>query len=82
MDSVRKVRGRYELLLGGERYVLTRAQMEELISSTYGMDGEAITSYLSSYDDDELREMIRESIQTMLANTYAENARQKVEALR
>ena len=29
MDSVRRVRGRYELLLGGERYVLTRAQMEE-----------------------------------------------------
>jgi len=59
----------------------TRAKMEDMISASYGSDPDAIKEYLKSYDDDELEEMIRESMAEMVRQGAKTTAEQQVQAI-
>lgn len=60
---------------------LTRESIIELAASTYGFDSSAAQSYFEDYSDEELNELMRERIEAMVTEKYAEQAKMQVNQL-
>ena len=60
-----------------EQYA-TRESMVELAANTYGFDPEAAQSYLEDYTDEELRDLMREQMEALVTEKYAEQAEASV----
>ena len=56
----------------------TRESMIELVADTYGFDKVAAESYLEDYTDEELRELMREQMEALVAEKYAEQAEAQI----
>lgn len=56
----------------------TRDAMVELVASTYSLDQAAAEDYLSDYSDDELQNLLREQLEKMVTEKYAEQAELQV----
>ena len=56
----------------------TRDSMVELVANTYNFDKAAAEGYLSDYSDDELRELLKKQIETLVTEQYAEQAQAQV----
>jgi len=56
----------------------TREKMEELIMQSFGLDKESVKSYVESYTDDELSDLIREQIVIMIKEQYKTDAENTV----
>lgn len=52
--------------------------MVELVANTYNFDKAAAEGYLSDYSDDELRELLKKQIETLVTEQYAEQAQAQV----
>jgi len=59
----------------------TRAKMEEMIASSYGSDPESIISYLESYSDEELRDMIRTQMEAVVRQSGVAAAEEEISAI-
>lgn len=59
----------------------TRDEMEALVAQAYGMDAETVKSYLASYTDDGLRDMMKQQITTLITQQYAATALEGVKAI-
>lgn len=59
----------------------TREKMEELAASSYGMSIETIRGYLDGYTDEELRDMMRGQVVSVIEAGYASAAKEKVEGI-
>ena len=55
-----------------------RETMVQLVADTYGFDRSAAETYLSGYSDHELQELLREQLELMVAEKYAEQAQGQV----
>ncbi len=60
-----------------EQYA-TRDSMIELVAQAYGFDLDAARSYLSDYTDEELTELMRQQMEQMVKEAYAEQAEAKI----
>ena len=56
----------------------TRDSMIELVADTYGFDKDAAASYLEDYTDEELQALMREQMEALVAEKYAEQAEARV----
>ena len=56
----------------------TREQMENLVAESYGMDIDVIKKYLSSYSDEELEKMIRETAEKNIKEIYAREIEEQI----
>ena len=56
----------------------TRDSMIELVANAYGFDKTAAESYLADYTDDELRDLMREQMEALVAEKYAEQAQARI----
>ena len=56
----------------------TRDSMVELVANTYGFDKEAAESYLEGYTDEELRELMRQQMEALVTEKYAEQAEAQI----
>lgn len=59
----------------------SRESMEALVAQAYGMDSESVKTYLESYTDDALRDMIKEQLVTIIKQQYAATALEGVKAI-
>lgn len=59
----------------------TREKMIELAASAYEMDIETIKSYLDSYTDEEIFDMMEKQMTTVIESTYASRAQAQVESI-
>ena len=59
----------------------TREEMEQLAASAYEMDIETIKSYLDSYTDEEIFDMMEKQMTKVIESTYAAKAQEQVEAI-
>lgn len=60
----------------------TREKIEEMISTSYGMALEEIKSYLESYSDEELNELLRTNLTEMIKTQYAAEIEKQVEGIK
>ncbi|MBE6891188.1 MAG: ABC transporter ATP-binding protein/permease [Ruminococcaceae bacterium] len=60
----------------------TREKIEEMISTSYGMALEEIKSYLDSYSDEELNELLRTNLTEMIKMQYASEVEKQVEGIK
>lgn len=60
----------------------SREKIEELISSSYGMNIDEIRSYLESYTDEELNELLANQLTEIIKSQYATEAEKQVEAIK
>ncbi len=56
----------------------TRDSMIELVAQAYGFDAAAAESYLAGYTDQELRDLMKEQMEAMAAEKYAEQAQARI----
>ena len=56
----------------------TRESMIELVAQTYGFEKSAAAEYLSEYSDQELTDLMREQMEALVAEKYAEQAEARV----
>ena len=56
----------------------TRESMEALVAQTFGFELSAAQSYLSEYTDEELTELMRQQLETLVAEKYAEQAQGQI----
>jgi len=56
----------------------TREKIEELISTSYGMNIDDIKSYLESYTDDELHDLLETQLTELIKNQYAAEVEKQV----
>ena len=59
----------------------TREKMEQLAANAYEMDIETIKSYLDSYTDEEIFDMMKKQMTKVIESTYAAKAQEQVEAI-
>ncbi|MGN0597061.1 MAG: ABC transporter permease, partial [Ruminiclostridium sp.] len=59
----------------------TRSDIEDLIASTYGIDLEQAQSYLSSYTDEELTDLMKEQFTNVIKSQYASAAEDTIKAV-
>ena len=52
--------------------------MVELVANTYGFDKKAAESYLEGYTDEELRELMRQQMEALVTEKYAEQAEAQI----
>ena len=62
-----------------------RASLEKMIFDQYaksaGLDEDSIRTFIASYNDDELREMVQSSIKEMLIAQHKENAQKRIDEI-
>ena len=56
----------------------TREAMIGLVADTYGFDKKAAENYLEDYTDEQLRDLMREQMESLVAEKYAEQAQAQV----
>ena len=56
----------------------TRESMENMIAQSVGFDLEAAKSYLSAYSDEELFQLLRQQMEELVAQKYAEQAQAQI----
>ncbi len=56
----------------------TRQSMVELVASTYGFEPEVAEGYLQDYTDSELQDMLRQTMEALVREKYAEQAQAQV----
>ena len=56
----------------------TRDSMIELVAQAYGFERSATESYLAGYTDQELRDLMKEQMEAMAAEKYAEQAQARI----
>ena len=56
----------------------TRDSMIELVAQAYGFERSAAESYLAGYTDQELRDLMKEQMEAMAAEKYAEQAEARI----
>lgn len=59
----------------------TREKMIEFIAGAMGMDKETIGSYLESYSDEKIRELLAQQLEKAVAESYAQTVKSRVEAI-
>ena len=59
----------------------TREKMIEFIAGAMGMDKETIGSYLESYSDEKIRELLAQQLEKAVAESYAQTVKTRVEAI-
>lgn len=60
----------------------TREAMEQLISQYYGSNAASVLSYLSSYSDEEVQKLLRDTVREMVLAQYKNNAATTLEKIR
>ena len=60
----------------------TREKIEELIASSYGMPLEEIKSYMESYSDEEIKELLETQLTEIIKSQYAAEAEKQVAAIK
>lgn len=58
-----------------------RESMENIIAQSSGMDIDTVKSYLGSYSDEELTDMLREQLVSVIKQQYAAQAEERVKAI-
>ena len=56
----------------------TRDSMIQLVADSYGFDRDAANQYLADYTDEELTELMRQEMEKLLTEKYAEQAEAKI----
>ena len=59
----------------------TREKMIEFIAGAMGMDKETIGSYLESYSDEKIRELLAQQLEKAVAESYAQAVKTRVETI-
>ncbi len=60
----------------------TREKIEELISTSYGMNKEDIKAYLESYTDEELHDLLETQLTDVIKNQYAAEVEKQIEGIK
>ncbi len=60
----------------------TREKIEELISTSYGMNKEDIKVYLESYTDEELHDLLETQLTDVIKNQYAAEVEKQIEGIK
>ena len=56
------------------QYFSTREAIVSVIASAYGLDTKVAENYLKNYSDEELQQLLKENLKTLISEKYAEQA--------
>ena len=60
------------------QYFSNRETIVSVIASAYGLDTKTAENYLKGYSDEELQQLLKENLKTMIADKYAEQAQVEI----